>query len=174
MTASVRQPRTIAAATELCERYAELDGQIAAIEEQRQADIAAVNADADRAANDLIAQRDAIAEKLEPWWPGAAAELTQNKRKSIELGGCVIGTVDGRATLAIAGKEDEIAARLAKLRWAKNLVRIKPALEKAVILKATEGKRAVELAELGLSRKPGVTTFFVKRAEQSGTRGGSR
>lgn len=172
MTA-IRQPRSVAAATELCERFAVLDGQIAAIEERRQADIAAVNADADRAATDLIAQRDAIAEKLAPWWAGAAAQLTGGKRKSIELGGCLVGTADARATLAVAGMEDAIALKLAKLRWGQAFVTVKVSLAKAPLLKATDGKRAGELAELGLTRKPGATAFFVKRAEQGGTRSGS-
>lgn len=169
---SIRQPRTVDAATALCERFAELDGQIATIEEERQANIAAVNADADRAATDLIAQRDAIAAKLEPWWAGAAEELTMGKRKSIELGGCVVGTVDGRATLDVAGKEDDVVARLKPLRWARPFLRVRESLDRTALLKATEGKRADELAELGLSRKLGATTFFVKRAEQSGTRSG--
>lgn len=170
MTETIRQPRSTEAATALCERFARLDGQIAEIEEERQANIAAVNADADRASTDLIAQRDAIAAKLEPWWAGAGEDLTKGKRKSIELGGCIVGTIDGRATLAVAGKEDETALKLLKLRWGKGLVTVKVALARAVLLKATEGKRAAELAEMGLTRKEGGTTFFVKRAEQGGTR----
>lgn len=172
MTA-IRQPRSVVAATELCERFAVLDGQIASIEEARQHAIAAVNADADRAATDLIAQRDAIAEKLEPWWAGAAAELTGGKRKSIELGGCEIGTVKGRAKLEVAGSPDDAVAKLKLLRWAKGFLRIKLELDRAALFAATEGKRAAELAELGLTRNPGAAAFFVKRAEQGGTRSGA-
>ncbi|WP_375290901.1 host-nuclease inhibitor Gam family protein [Qipengyuania sp.] len=172
MTTPIRQPRSVEAATALCERYAELDGQIAAIEERRQADLAAVNADADRAANDLIAQRDAIAPKLAPWWAGAAETLTKGKRKSIELGGCEIGTVKAKDGLAIDGKDDAIIGKLQKLRWAKPFLRPKVSLDRAALLKATEGKRKDELAELGVTRSVGVPSFFVKRTGQGGTRGG--
>ena len=103
MTA-IRQPRSTAAATDLCERWATIDGQIAEIEERRQADIAAINADADRAATDLIAQRDAITEKLEPWWAKARNDLTKGKRKSTEIGGCMVGTRIGKAKLGVPGR----------------------------------------------------------------------
>ena len=171
MSTPIRQPRSVEAATALCERYAELDGQIAAIEEQRQKDIAAINADADRAANDLIEQRDAIATKLEPWWAAAGEKLTESKRKSIELGGCEIGTVKGKDTLAVAGDEKAIVTKLIKLRWAKPFLRPKVSLDKPALLKETLGKRSAELKEVGITRQLGVPAFYVKRAEQGGTRG---
>lgn len=170
MSDPIRQPRSLGAATELCERFALLDGQIAAIEERRQADIAAINADADRAAADLIAQRDAIAAKLEPWWDGAAAELTKGKRKSIELGGCQIGTRELRPTLQIAGDEKDVVAALSALRWAKPFLAVKVSLDRAHTLKSIDGKYAATFAELGVTRREAVPVFYVKRAEQGGTR----
>lgn len=170
MTTPIRQPRTVEAATALCERFAVLDGQIATIEEARQHAIAAVNADADRAASDLIAQRNAIAEKLAPWWAGAAAGLTDGKRKSIELGGCIVGTVQSRTSLQIAGDEKDVVDVLSGLRWAKPFLRVKTTLDRAHTLKALDGKHAVAFAELGVTRDNGEPEFFVKRAEQGGTR----
>lgn len=171
MNDPIRQPRSVEAATQLCERFAVLDGQIAAIEEQRQADIAAANANADRAANDLIQQRDAIAAKLAPWWGSAEAQLTAGKRKSIELGGCIVGTRESRPSLQLSGEEKDVVAALSALRWAKPFLRLKLTLDRAHTLKSLDGKYAGVLAELGVTRCEGEPEFFVKRAEQGGTRG---
>ena len=89
---AIRKPQSQAAAQRLLELYAELDGRIAGMEEARDAAIAKANAVVDKDMAPLIAERDKIAEKLEPWWDEAADELTKGKRKSIELGGCEIGT----------------------------------------------------------------------------------
>lgn len=172
----IRQPRSIKAATALCERYAALDGMIAEIEGKRQEQIAAVNARADTAANDLISQRATIAEKIEPWWAEQGAELllaTGSKRKSIELGGCIVGSRSGRSSLTIAGKEEDVVAVLSGLRWAKPLLRVKTTLDRAVAMKAAGGKHRVALAELGIGRKTGQETFYIERAEQTGTLGGA-
>lgn len=169
---AIRQPRSIKAATALLERFAELDGQIEQIETERQDAIAAINARADTAANDLIAERDKIAEKLEPWWGESAAELTEGKRKSIELGGCMIGSRTGRAKLTVEGAEKDVVAALGGLRWAKLFLRVKTSLDRTALLKAVDGKHRVALAELGIARGEGQETFFVERAEQGGTRGG--
>tara|TARA_R110002072_G_scaffold38314_4_gene110900 strand:+ start:8165 stop:8686 length:522 start_codon:yes stop_codon:yes gene_type:complete len=173
MTA-LREPRTVAAATELCERFAELDGQIATIAEGRQADIAAVNARADTAANDLIAERDTLAAKLGAWWGKGGREQAlegQGKAKSVELGGCIVGSKAGRATLQVAGSEDELIDQIKGERWAKPFVRVKTSLDKAQVLKDIDGRHSVKLAELGFSKAEGVDQFFVKRAEQGQTRG---
>lgn len=168
--ATPRTPSSVKQATRLCELYAELDGQIAGIEADRNGSIAAINARADRALNDLIKQRDAIVEKLSPWWDEAAEDLTQGKRKSIELGGCQIGKREGKESLKVKGKPADIVSRLIKTRWGKNLVRISASLDKRAILKIIGGKRAAELQELGLTTEPGVETFFITRIEQEGTR----
>lgn len=167
---AIRQPRSTAAATELCERWATIDGQIAEIEERRQADIAAINADADRAATDLIAQRDAITEKLEPWWAKARNDLTKGKRKSTEIGGCMVGTRIGKAKLGVPGKPADLVDQLKGKRWAKPLLRVATSLDATAISKALDGKHAAKLKELGFTMVPGDETFFVQRTEQQGTR----
>jgi phage host-nuclease inhibitor protein Gam len=171
---AVRAPRSIEAATRLLEQYAELDGQIATIEEDRQSSISAINARCDTAANDLIARRDDLAAVLGPWWSANSAELTCGKRKSIELGGCVIGSKTGRASLYVGGGEDDVvAAKLAKRPWTAELVRVAPKLDKAAVLKALDGEHKAKLKGMGFSRTPGAETFFVQRAEQAGTRAAS-
>lgn len=169
---TIRQPRTVEQATVLCEKLAVLEGQIAEIEAGRQDSIAAINARADTAANDLLAQRDAIAEKLEPWWKKAGKALLEGKRKSIELGGCVIGTVASRKSLAIAGDEGAVVELMRGLRWAKPFLREKWSIDRAATLKALDGKHKPKLVELGFDETGGEDKFFVKRAEQGGTRSG--
>lgn len=164
---------SIKAATAAAERFAVLEGQIDGIEAERNTAIAEANAIADKAAEQLLAERDKIREKLSVWWPTAAAELTKGKRKSIELGGCTVGTRRTRDTLAIAGREDDVLTILKTLRWAKPLVRIKYSIERVLALKATDGPRSGALAELGITRSEGVDVFFVERAEQGGTLAGA-
>lgn len=171
MSDPVRQPRSLTAATALAERYAVLDAQIAAIEAGRRDALAAVNARADTATVDLIDQRDRIEEKIEPWFMAAKAELTEGKRKSIELGGCMLGTRTGKATLVVAGKQEDVAAVMSGLRWAKPFLRVKTSIDAVATLKATDGKKADALAKLGISKRDGEESFYIQRVEQSGTIG---
>ena len=168
-TLPIRTPRSTRAATELCERFAGLSGAIEAIEAARNAEIAAINARYDPALIPMVAERDLIAERLEPWWATAAAELTQGKRKSIELGGCLVGTRTARTALAVAGEEVDVIDLLSALRWAKPFLRTKISLDRTAILKAIDGPRSAVFAELGLSARAGEDVFFVTRAEQGGT-----
>ena len=158
-TLPIRTPRSTRAATELCERFAGLSGAIEAIEDARY----------DPELTPLVAERDLIAERLEPWWATAAAELTQGKRKSIELGGCLVGTRTARTALAVAGEEVDVIDLLSALRWAKPFLRTKISLDRTAILKAIDGPRSAVFAELGLSARAGEDVFFVTRAEQGGT-----
>lgn len=167
-------PRSTKAATAKLERYAELDGQIAAIEADRQDAISAVNVRCDTAANDLIAERDRIAEEIETWWSKAGHKLLEKftpARKTMELGGCVLGTRSSPHSLAIAGKPAKIAEELQAARWGRKFVRVTPALKRREILDALDGPAGKKLAELGFSRKTGAETFQLARAEQDGTMG---
>lgn len=168
--AGIRTPRTTAAATALLERVTEIDGAIALIEASRNDAIAAANSAADTEANPLLTERADIIAKLEPWWKAAMAELTGGKRKSIELGGCNIGTRSGRASLSVAGDEDAIVEKLKKREWAKPLLRIITKLDRKATLTATDGAHKKQLATLGLTRSVPAEIFFVERAEQAGTR----
>jgi len=170
----IAAPRTVEQATALLERYATIEGDLALIEHERGAAIAGANVRADAQANPLLAEREAIRLKLEPWWRRMADKLTAGTRKSIELGGCVIGTRSGKASLAVEGDEKAIAAKLARFDWAQELVRRTVRLDKAAVLKATGGEHARQLARLGLSRKDAAELFVLERAEQGGTLTGER
>lgn len=162
-------PRSIPAATRLLERYAELDGQLATVEGWRAQAIAQANASADTEAAPLLKELAGIRAAIEPWWSANAAALTDGKRKSIELGGCMIGSRTSRPTLTIAGDEKDVVAVLNGLRWAKPLLRVKVTLDRAAILKSLDGSRSAALAELGIGRSEPEEQFYVERAEQAGT-----
>lgn len=168
-----KPPATIKAATALLEQYASLDAQIAGIEANRQDSIADVNARCDTAATNLIKRRSEIEEQLRPWWDANAAELTQGKRKSIELGGCMIGSRTGRASLEVKGDVAEIAGKLRRRKWAERLIRVTVSLDRSAIMRALDGGCRRQLQALGLRRKDGEEAFYIERTQQGGTLTGS-
>lgn len=167
--AAIRTPRSLAAATACAERFAALEAAIGGVEAQRNAAIAEANAEADKLAEPLLSEREEIRARLGAWWPSVAAELTKGKRKSIELGGCLIGSRKASESLTLAGAEDTIVAALQKRKWAEPLLRTTTRLERRAVLGSLDGVYKRQLAELGLGRAGGGEVFFVNRAEQAGT-----
>ena len=86
------QPRTTEAATAMLERHAAIEDQVATINATRDAAIAAANKTADADLLPLLSEITLIQEKLAPWWTKAKDKILSGKRKSIELGGCEIGS----------------------------------------------------------------------------------
>lgn len=168
----IHQPRTLEQAAALAERYADISFKIGAIEAVRSSAIAKANAAADEELAPLLEQRDAIAGKIAPWWAKAADTLTDGKRKSIELGGCMIGTRTGKASLLIAGEEKDVIDLLKSLRWAKPFLRVRRTLDKVALLKATDGPRSQALAEIGIEKADGEELFFIDAVQQGGALGG--
>jgi hypothetical protein len=166
-----RQPRSTAAATRQLERYAKLEAQLAAFENARANNIAVVNAVADEAIAPIAAERDRLKASLEGWFDEAGRALLPKGRKSMELGGCMVGSRASRSSLTIAGDEHDVVAVLQGLRWAKPLLRVKTTLNRSAVLSSLDGKHQVALAELGIGRSEAQETFFVERAEQAGTIG---
>lgn len=158
-----RTPRTTDAAIALLERHAALDAELATIEANRAQALAATNAVADTIAMPVIDELAAIRAALEPWWKAAGGALCGAKRKSVELGGCTIGTRAGRASLRIAGDEEAVMAVMRTLRWAKNFLRTKMSIDRMAVLKAIDGRHAGALADLGFERVTGSDMFFVER-----------
>jgi phage host-nuclease inhibitor protein Gam len=166
----IRKPRSVSEAQRLCERFAAIDTEIAAIEEARDAAIAAANAEVDKDLAPLLVQRDAIKAKLDPWWADNAAALTKGKRKSAELGGVVLGTRTGSGKVTVAGAIDAVIAALRANRTLGRLfVRPKFELDKPEIRKGLTGKHAAALKALGIGYEPGTETFFIERTGQAGT-----
>ena len=166
---SPKQPRTIEAATSLCERYAEIEGKIAAIEQARNELIASANGAADADMLPLIEERDAIAEKIKPWWMKAKDDLLSGKAKSMVLGGCKIGCQKGKDKLAYSGKEDKPVKALEGLQWAKKFIRVTLSIDAAATVKGLDGYHGPKLREAGFSLARGEDMFFIARAEQGGT-----
>jgi phage host-nuclease inhibitor protein Gam len=166
-----RTPRTLDQATEQLGLYAEIAGRLAAIEATRKLELGRINAAADAEAGPLIAELDALQASLQPWWLSAGQELAPKGRKSMELGGCMIGSRASRATLSIAGEEQDVVAVLGGLRWAKPLLRVKTSLDRSAIMRSLDGKHAIALAELGIEKKDGEEQFFVEPVAQAGTIG---
>ena len=152
MTAETpRVPRTLDQATALAARYAALDGERAAAEAQRHVQIGQINAAADVVVTPLVEQMEAIAAKLEPWWAKNAASLIKGKRKSVQLGGCMVGSRAARARLAHGYDSDELAIEaLMASRYRSATVQVKYSIDRAATLKLinTGGAAAKGLGEL--------------------------
>lgn len=169
-TPAPNAPKTKVAATVLLERFHRRAGELAAIEAARSSQIAATNAVADKLAAPVLTELQQLRDRLEPWWAANAADLTGGKRKSIELGGCDIGTKRTKATLEHGFADDDAAiAALEAERWAKSYLTVKVTLDRTATLKAVEsGKHQDRLVALGFKVKPGADAFFVKRVAQGG------
>ncbi|MEM6493684.1 MAG: host-nuclease inhibitor Gam family protein [Pseudomonadota bacterium] len=167
----IAAPETKAEAQALCERYAQLASHIAAREAARDEALAEINGVADRYIEPLLEERSAVAAALEPWFFANRDELLDGKRKSFELGGCVLSARMGRATLGVAGDKDEVALKLSKLDWAKDaFVKTKVSLDVPAIKRGLGDKAArPKLARYGLKIVPGEEAFHIDRTEQGGT-----
>jgi phage host-nuclease inhibitor protein Gam len=169
---AIRAPRSLTEAQRLCEQWAGLDGEIAAIEAARDAAIAAANAEVDKDLSPLVQRRAAIEAKLAPWWKDNAQLLTKGKRKSAELGGAMLGTRVGKGRVTVAGAVDAVVEALRKNRTLGRLfVRPKFELDKAKVTEGLKGKHADALKALGLGFEPGAETFYIERTGQAGTPG---
>jgi O-acetylhomoserine/O-acetylserine sulfhydrylase-like pyridoxal-dependent enzyme len=166
-------PKSQAAATQLLEEYADLDSRIALLEEDRSIDIAAANQRADTAAAPMLERCRAIEAQLANWWPHAAANIAGG-RKSVQLGGCIIGTRKSRAKLAHSFENDDKAVEaLRGTRFANHTTKVKYSLDRAATLKLIElgGKTGASIRDLGFSIDVGSDQFFVERVQQDRTVG---
>jgi hypothetical protein len=161
----MRSPKTIAAASELLEEFADLTSRVAIVEEDRSERIAKANAWADTAAQPMLARLEEIRGAIEPWWTKSGHDLAGGK-KSMELGGCTIGSRMSRPKLAHGFESDAKATEaLRGTRWAKQSTRISYSLDRTSTLKLLQlgGKAGSDIASLGFSIEQGEY-FFVDRA----------
>lgn len=169
----VRIPNTVARATALLERHALIEGQVAAAEARRSALLARANAAADAKVSPLLEELAALDAALAPWWESEGAAIA-GKRKSVELGGCMIGTRQGKATLQHGFVNDDAAVlALQGTRYARQALRVKISIDRTGTAKLLDvgGRTSAALKELGFSLSAPSATFFVKRVEQQGTIG---
>ena len=164
-----RQPKSEAQLQRLCELYSELGGKIAAGEEKRDAAIARANVAADADLAPLIKERDLIEEKVRPYFMANREKLLPAKGKSVELGGCILGSRQGTDKVELTGEKKAVLSAMLKLPWAKKLLQVNWSVNKAKVKQAIEANRKDELAELGVKLIEGEETFFMKRTEQGRT-----
>lgn len=168
-----RAPRTVEQATALLERFAQLSGQVLAINAGRDAAIAETNAVSDALLVPVVAELDAIAAVIEPWWTARGAALLRGKRKTVELGGCVIGSKAAPRALTFGNSDDfDVAVeRLREQRWAKPYIRTTYAVAKkdTAAMLTEKGKHAEQLRELGFGTRGGVDAFHLQPVKQAGT-----
>lgn len=167
-SAAQRAPQTIEAATDLAGRFAELDGQLATIEAARQDELAKINGAADAAIVPIVAELKDIAKQLKPWWAANFETLTDGKRKSIELGGCMLGYRMSPPKVTFANGTDEDGARFLKGVGCTELIREKVSLDKPAVLKALDGDLGEKLREAGFGMSQ-REDFFLERVAQGGT-----
>jgi hypothetical protein len=160
-------------ATPFLERFGALIAQIALVQAARDERIANANADADRALQPLLDEAATIKLQLEPWWLRMGSTLLTGKRKSVELGGCMIGSKTAKSRLAFAGGDDLAAlAALKDSRWSKAYIRVTEAVDKVATAAGLTGKHAAGLKELGFSMSPAAEMFILEPVKQSGTLAG--
>lgn len=164
-------PKSQAAASKLLEEYADLDARITQVEADRTDNIAAANAKADTAAAPMHERKAVITAALESWWPSAALAIAGGK-KSVQLGGCIIGTKKSRARLAHGFESDDKAVEaLRGSRFAKHTTKVRYSLDRMATLKLLEigGKTGASIAALGFSIEPGTDAFYIERVQQDRT-----
>lgn len=171
MTDKHKRPRTTEKASQLCERFALLDSQINALEQRRNAAISKVNALIDKKSLPMIAERNQIAEMIKPWWMKAREKLLSGSAKSLELGGCIIGTRKDRDTVDCSRVAGKPVDALANLRWAKPYINkvTNYSLNAKKLIDGIDGKHGEKLNELGFAKKKGEEQFFIKPSDQGRT-----
>lgn len=166
----IRVPKSLEQATELLKRVALVDQDIAIVEAIRQSTVSIANTTADEALVPKLAERAALEAALAPWWTSAAPGLTEGKRKSIELGGCKVGTRLATEKVEFAGGDDKAALAAvtgSALRAA--VTDIRRVLNKKAIAAKLKGKTKARdaLLALGFSLAGGEDVFFVTRADSA-------
>jgi phage host-nuclease inhibitor protein Gam len=110
---------------------AEIETHIARANEQ----IAAIKASLAAATEPMAAEMKAIHAAAKPWWAANGEQLTDGKKKSVELAGCLIGERLSKPALAHPKPED-VAIELIKGHQWPGLLRVKEELDKPAIMKA--------------------------------------
>jgi hypothetical protein len=162
---TVRVPRTLAAALPLLERFASIGATIAAAEAQRAEDLAGINAAADKKIEPHLKELEELRTAIEPWWKKDGAQHLAGKRKTAELGGCMIGSKTGSAKVSFDFADDAAAiVALKGARLATQFVRMTPALNRQAIAAKLKTDRPGRLAEIGF-RIDQAEQFVLERIE---------
>ena len=158
-------------AAQLLGRFAVLDAEIAARNARVDEAIASLRAQAAELNAPAEAEIKSIFLAVKPWWAVAGELITEGKRKSAELAGCLIGHRIGTPRLVFPKPEELAIAELERLMLGL-FVRVKKELDKERMIrwqrapqeKMTKEEResVAELRERGFDVAQ-TETFFIDR-----------
>jgi phage host-nuclease inhibitor protein Gam len=162
-------PNTIEEATALLGEYAACLTQVESIRADADASIAAIQAARDGFLKPLDERMKDIFRQLRAWWAVAGEAITEGKRKSTEISGCLVGERTTPPKLAMAkgmDEEDAVDAILASDLDDEKLIVTTMKLAKPTLiqlLKDAESDDARTLRTIGLFLKQ-TEEFFIDRA----------
>jgi phage host-nuclease inhibitor protein Gam len=128
-------PQTIEEATELLGRYAGMLTQVEQLRANADTSIAQIQALRDTFIAPIEEEAKGLFLQLRAWWGVAGATLTEGKRKSYELAGCVLGVRTTPPSLKMPAKKDEAAAAILKDAGLDMFCRVKFSVDKPALLK---------------------------------------
>lgn len=136
-------PQTIEEATELLGRYAGIITEIERLRADADASIAAIQAARDGFVAPLEQAAKELFLQLRAWWGVAGEMLTEGKRKSCELAGCILGVRTTPPSLKMPAKDEEAALILQNAGFA-DFLRVKLSVDKPAVLKVLSAGQELE------------------------------
>jgi phage host-nuclease inhibitor protein Gam len=156
-------PQTLEKAIALIAEYRDLTDAVEGLKLDAASAIAQIEATRDQSAKPLELRAVEIFRQLRAWWGVAAPEMTEGKRKSIALAGCMIGERTTPPSLKlIKGVTQESLIEKLRQKGLTAYLRITHKLDKPAAIKAlqADGDDAKLLSELGASTSQ-VEEFFI-------------
>lgn len=171
---AIAAPATISEASLQLGQYQAIAAQVEEARATADASIAAIEAERDAFVAPREQQLKEMFLQLRTWWAVAAPELTEGKRRSIELAGCIIGERTTPPALKLPkGMKAEIAVGFIQSiaeTWssAKEFLRTKTEIDKPSLIKLLGNSTAVgpmieRIREEGF-RVEQKNEFFIDRA----------
>jgi phage host-nuclease inhibitor protein Gam len=155
-------PQTIEEATGLLGRYVGILTETERLRADADVAISTIEAARDGAIAPMEEEAKDLFLRLRAWWGVAGDTLTEGKRRSTELAGCLLGVRTTPPSLSI-GKM-KVADAIAKLAdTLPGFLRTKMELDKPALLKVLAGEYPGDLIELGFSIRQ-KDEFFIDRA----------
>ena len=128
--------------------YAMLAADIDAIEAERAVRKAEIDKDCDARIGARADQLRTIFAMLKPWWAVSGDSVTGGKRRSAELGGCLIGVRTTTPKLAVTGPVAEKVQQLRNEHF-DTLLKAKYTLDKAAIVRVLRDPQSPDRDYLG-------------------------
>ena len=113
-------------------RYAALSARAETLAAKATEELAAIKARLEAEAAPLAAEMKAILLAAKPWWAANSEQLTEGKRKSVELAGCLIGERLSKPALGHP-KPEHVAIELLRGHGLAAMIRVKEEMDKLAI-----------------------------------------